>query len=190
MTPLSSLPERCDAAEPVIQRHVRRLATRLGIRPCDREDLEQNLWLALLEYWQTTGLELIESSPQERLPARRLCCQVIEDVDRVVTLWLRAHRQRQRESVRTIHAAPWIINCLAVARGDEAARRELRLDLACALACLPDDLRAFCHDVMSDEPDAPLWMNTHNGGADRAARLTALRRIFQANDLHHYIQPL
>lgn len=188
MTPLSLLDERCATAEPVIQMYARRLAARLGMRPCDREDLEQDLWLALLECWQATGLELIESSRQERLPTRRLRRRVIEDVDRVVTLWLRAHRQRQRETVRTIHAAPWIANGLAVARDDEAARRELRLDLACVLACLPDDLRVFCHDVMDDEPDAPLWTNTHNGGTDRAARLVALRRLFQANDLHHYTQ--
>jgi len=188
MTPLSPLSERRAAAEPVIQMHARRLAARLGMRPCDREDLEQDLWLSLLEHWQATGLELIESSRQERLPTRRLRRRVVEDVDHVASLWLLAYRQRQRETTRTIHAAPWLADGLAVARGDDAMRRELRLDLASALAHLPEDLRAFCHDVMTDEPDAPLWMNTHDGGSGRAARLAALRRIFQANDLHHYTQ--
>jgi len=189
MAPLSPLPEHSAAAEPVIQTHARRLAARLGMPACDREDLEQDLWLALLEHWQATGLELIESSRQERLPTRRLRRRVVEDVDHVASLWLRAHRQRQRETLHTIHAASWLADGLAVARGDEAMRRELRLDLTCALAHLPEDLRMFCHDVMNDEPDAPLWTSTRDGGAGRAAGLVALRRIFQTNDLHHYIQP-
>lgn len=190
MAPLSPLSEHSAAAEPVIQTHARRLAVRLGMRSCEREDLEQDLWLALLEHWQATGLQLIESSRREQLPAHRLRQQVVEDVDCVVSLWLSAYRQQQRETVRTIHAASWMANGLAVARGDEDVRRELRLDLACALARLPDDLRAFCHDVMNDEPDAPLWTNTRNRDAGCAARLASLRRIFQANDLHRYIQPL
>src|SRR5690606_22738876 len=112
------LSERRTAAEPVIQMHARRLAARLGMHPCDREDLEQDLWLALLEHWQATGLELIESSRQERPPTHRLRRQVVEDVGRVASLWLHAHRQRQRETTCTIHAASWIANGLAVARGD------------------------------------------------------------------------
>lgn len=188
----SHLSERCAVAQSAIHMHARRLAARVGMHPCDRDDLVQDLWLTLLEYWQRTSLHLIESPQQRRSATPHPCRQVVEDVDHAATLWLHSYRQRQRESIRTIQAAAWLAEGLAVAKHDEATTRELRLDLANILAQMPDNLRAFCQDVIQDEPDAPLWAITRHGGTGRAARLTALRRYFRRRghqyDLHHYFQ--
>lgn len=192
MPPSSHLYERCVVAQSVIHTHARRLAARVGMRPCDREDLVQDLWLTLLEYWQRTSLHLMESSQQRRSATPHLHRQVVEDVDHAATLWLHSYRQQQRESICTIQAASWLANGLAVASRDEVTKRELRLDLTSILAHMPENLRAFCQDVMSDEPDAPLWAITRHGSAERKEHLAALRRYFRRRghqyDLHHYFQ--
>ena len=166
-----------------------RLADRFDLRPQDRDDLEQELWLALLVRWSAAARSTcreLEASPcaaPEQFTEAGLRRLVARDVDQVAASLLRRHPLSIRE-----HPLLLRIQRTPVAQaGDESRRRELRLDLAAVLSRLPGELRELCHRVLSGEMEGTSAYDVDAGREEAERQLMTLRHAFRAYDLRGYL---
>lgn len=124
-------------AQGIIRRKVRLLVSRAGFTKQDRQDLEQELVLRLLQ-----SLDLFD--PEQAHPN----VFITTVIERAVAMILRERRAKKRDSgvVRSFDQAKAKDGSTAEPadpRGDNQERYDLASDLAEVLAQLPDDLRAL-----------------------------------------------
>ena len=168
-------------ARPIVRSISFRLGHRHRLQSCDRNDLEQELWLQLLVRHggrQRGDHHPALSHPDALSHYEAMRSQLRSEVEqagaalrRSWALW----RRQQERSER--HVPAGLLESLAC---HEVDRFDLSLDIAAIAAGLPAAQRKLCAMLMAGSP-VP--------GADdigRAHRLAALRAAFSALDLHHY----
>lgn len=135
----------------------------------DQDDLEQELWLALLTLWQDRDCRLRADSVDHVRPlARRLGLVLVTAID-VADADVHQH-----------------IGDPISEPTDRLNTVDLRLDIADLIGCLPIDAQRCCHHLMAhvDRDSHPLF-----GGVLTIdpTRLTALRSTFEMHGLRDYL---
>ena len=188
----------CAAAGPIVRATVRKLAGRHRLRPCDRDDLEQEIYLELLAGWAAIGLsELARSEPPPASALRdprddghtaTLGVDLTREVERVAgsLVWPRSFWRREQSlppsAAAVLAARPF------ACRPDG---HDLRQDMAVALARLPDDLRGLCCRLVLAEIKSVTDFHPNQTDASALAEVQAqavsLRLLFTSLGLHHYL---
>ncbi len=157
--------DRCAAIGPQVRATCDAIAERYDLAWQDRDDLEQELWLALLSQWSDRDHRM-RTKPIDDLQtlARRLGLLMATAFDGEDA------RNALCDSVDTPTS--------------HLSAMDLRLDVAALLARLSADERGCCHQLMADADEAPLFAGV---AALDPARLAALRSTFEAHGLCAYL---
>jgi len=180
-------PKLLEYIDEIIRHKARQLARKPGFSPSDREDIEHELLIAILERWSAFD--------PSRASARTFVARIIEN--------------KAASLVRACHAAKRGVRQCTPLNGDAAngacdfdedgvpARRgikrrsaletlSLRLDVADVIADLPDDLRDLCQRLMRGSlSDAARSSGQRRTTLYRAIR--ELRKRLADAGLHEYL---
>ena len=180
-------PKLQEYVDEIIRHKARQLARKPGFSPSDREDIEHELLIAILERWPA-----FDSS---RASARTFVARIIEN--------------KAASLIRACQAAKRGVRQCTPLNGDAAngacdfdeeqvrARRgihartvleavSLRLDVASVLADLPDDLRRLCERLLRESVSAA----ARSSGQHRTTLYRAIndvRQRFTDARLHEYL---
>lgn len=165
-------------ARGIIRRKVRLLIGRAGFTAQDREDLEQDLVLRLLQ-----SLDLFD--PEQAHPN----VFITTVIERAVAMILRERRAKKRDS-GVVHSLDRIKEASSTEpadprRGDEEAS-DLASDLVEVLARLPEELRILAERLKSQS----LSQAARDLGVPRTTlqrRVQRLRQCFEDADLRIYL---
>ena len=198
MDELSKWSGLCAAAGPIVRAKVRKLAGRHRLQPCDRDDLEQEIYLELLAGWAAAGLS--ESARGEPPPGSALCSlrddghtatlqvDLTREVERVAGSLVRPRSFWRRERSLPPSAAAVLVARPSACRPDG---HDLRLDMAVALAHLPDNMRGLCRRLILTELTAVTDFHPQqpdmNALAEVQAQAVPLRLLFTSLGLHQYL---
>ncbi len=154
-----------DYASWLIQHKADQLVGRYGFTESDREDIEQELTLALLERW-----------PQYDPARSKPCTFVAKIVDHKVADLVKRQRQerRFRESIDLSHADR-LTETTCPSHEEEV---DLRLDVETVLASLPPNYRELCERL---KHESLLAASEHMGVPESTLRfwLTKIRQAFE-----------
>ena len=183
----ASVPGWCAVAEPIVRSVSFRLGRRYWLQPCDRQDLEQELWLELLmrhggrdradHFRRLDG----QDARHSRAAVHSQLCREIERIGAALVqswpFWRRLRPLAERQMPDAL------IDSLAAPGGSgDMHRRDLLLDVLGLVQELPAADRALCDSLMAD---APLSLPFDPLELDQ--RLAALRVDFMALGLHEYL---
>jgi len=181
--PNGALPGWCAIAQPIVRSVSFHVGRRYWLQPCERQDLEQELWLELLV--RHGGTDRVDdfrslSGKDARQHRAAVWLQLGIEVDRIaaalVRCWpfwrrLRPAPERQMSDAVTESLA---------AVGRDGDRHQLSVDVTALLAALPEADRQLCDSLMAGAPFSAFDQ------ADFTRRVAALRADFTALDLHDY----
>lgn len=182
------LPGWCAVAEPIVRSVSFQFARRYWLQPCQRQDLEQQLWLELL----------VRHGGRDRADdCQRLGGQDVRSCRAVVHVQLRGEIEHIAGALarswpfwRCLRPAPErpLLDAVADALTttdplDSFRRHDLSLDVIAVLAALPSADRSFCELLMAGDAAGPFPFDR----TDHERRVAALRADFAALDLHEYL---
>lgn len=180
-------PKLQEYVDEIIRHKARQLARKAGFSPSDREDIEHELLIAILERWPA-----FDSS---RASARTFVARIIEN--------------KAASLIRACQAAKRGVRQCTPLNGDAAngacdfdeeqvrARRgiharsvleavALRLDVASVMVDLPDDLRRLCERLLRESvSEAARSSRRHRATLYRA--IHELRKRFTDAGIHEYL---
>lgn len=180
-------PNLQEYVDEIIRHKARQLARKAGFTQSDREDIEHELLIAVLERWP--------SFDASRASARTFVARIIEN--KAVSL-VRAHLAAKRGIGRVTPLNGETENGVCDCDEDAVCARRgihsrpaleavsLRLDVASVMANLPDDLRRLCKRLLhASVTDAARSSRQHRATLYRAIR--ELRKRFADGGLHEYL---
>lgn len=180
------LPGWCAVAEPIVRSVSFDLARHYWLQPCDRQDLEQELWLELLV--RHGGRDRADDYRMFANCDIRACRQAVwsqlrGEIERIAMalarswpFWRRLRPAPERQMSDAVSEG------LTAAGGHDALHRHpLRLDVAAFVAELPAADRLLCESLMAGTPAPPF------DEAELERRMDALRADCSACDLHEYL---
>ena len=173
--------ETWTALERIIHAKSWRLVRRYGFSETDRQDIEQELWLGVLTRKKLCDAVITDPSRSDPQTRRR------RDLDHVVAQTLitllnyRTWRCRNVDGMRSAVGFN-----VAVGRDNPIEKHLLRLDVQQVISRLPEELAALCGRLQR-EPLAVVLNATASSQPVLMAQLDRLRAIFQAADLHAYL---
>ena len=198
MDDLSKWSELCVAVGPIVRAAVRRVSGRHRLRPCDRDDLEQEIYLGLLAAQDADLLAFRRGEPPAGTAphgpreggdhSATLHAYLTCEVDRLAESLVRSWRLSRRNRWLAQSAASVLVARLSPCRPDA---HDLRLDLAVTLARLPEGLRELCYRLILVDLTPATEARPQQPDADALAELAAVaavpRPLFVSLDLHHYL---
>jgi hypothetical protein len=151
------------AARSIIRSKAWRLCRRWNLRFHEREDLEQELWLALLIHWnqqQTSDEPIGLSSNDGQWDMATLRHHLVHQVEYIVAsmIYSDAFWQSIRPR-RELLGGAWLEEVLMDRESLSPQQIDLRLDVAEVLAQLPPGLRQLCDRLMEPSVSPP----SHDG---------------------------
>jgi len=177
-------PNLQEYVDEIIRHKARQLARKPGFSESDREDIQHELLIAVLERWPAFDAS--------RASARTFVARIIENkAASLVRAHLAAKRGVGQVTPLNGDAEDGVCDCdeFRARRGIhsrsalEAA--SLRLDVASVMADLPDDLRRLCKRLLHESvSDAARSSGQHRATLYRAIR--DLRNRFADGGLHEY----
>jgi DNA-directed RNA polymerase specialized sigma24 family protein len=190
----------CAVAGPIVRAKVRRLAVRHRLQRCDRDDLEQEIYVTLLACRAdvlsmsvrgepsgdgSPGRQPDDGQPVEERP------HLVREVDRLAESLVRGWPFRRPDRpLRPLRPSAAAVRAARSSSGRPDAH-DLRLDVAVALAGLPEDVRTLCAQLVTDDLASPAHIHPVQSEVSApwalAGRAVALRQLFTSLDLHHYL---
>lgn len=169
-----------DFARGLIRRKARRLAGRASLSTSDRDDVEQELTLALMARWPSFRPEK---------GGRQAFVQLV--TDHAARALLRHRRAKKRGPARVaslsrLARTEGVPAEEAVTAPDDAGRRDLRLDLEALLARLPEGDRLLATWLLA-ETKTGLARRLGVPTSTLRSRLRRLRERFEAAGLRAYL---
>jgi hypothetical protein len=188
----------CAVAGPIVRAKVIQLAVRHRLQRCDRDDLGQEIYLTLLAARAANRPSvLVRSEPSgDGSPGRQPNdgqpmeehAHLLREVDRLAASLVRGWPFRRRE--RPLQPSGTAVWAARPSSGRPDAH-DLRLDVAVALAGLPEDVRTLCAQLVTDDLASPDHIHPAQSEVSApwalAGRAVALRQLFTSLDLHHYL---
>ena len=180
-------PKLLEYADDIIRHKARQLARKPGFGPSDREDIEHELLIAILERWPA-----FDSS---RASARTFLARIIENKAASLVRACQAAKRRVRQCTQSngdaANGADDFDEEQVRARRSIHSRSaletlSLRLDVASVMADLPGDLRRLCERLMRGSiSNAARSSGQHRTTLYRAIR--ELRKRLTDAGLHEYL---
>lgn len=181
------LPGWCALAEPIVRSISFQFARCYWLQPCQRQDLEQQLWLELLV--RHGGRDRADDCQRLGGQDVRRCrdavgAQLRGEIEHIAGALARSWpfwRRLRPAPERPLLGA--VADALVATNMQESSRRnDLSLDVTAVLAALPAADRSFCESLMAGAAVPFTFDHT-----DQEGRVAALRADFAALDLHEYL---
>ncbi|NLY01552.1 MAG: RNA polymerase subunit sigma-24 [Rhodopirellula sp.] len=180
-------PKLQEYVDEIIRHKARQLSRKPGFSPSDQEDIEHELFIAILERWP--------SFDSKRASARTFVARVVASkaVSLVRTCQAAKRGVRQSTSLNgdaTNGAFEFDEDQVRARRGihsrSDVEAVSLRLDVAGVVADLPDDLRRLCERLLRESvSEAARSSGQHRTTLYRA--ISDLRKRFTESGLHEYL---
>ncbi len=179
-------PKLLEYANEIIRHKARQLSHKPGFGPSDREDIEHDLFIAILERWPAFN--------SKRASARTFVARIIENKAASLVRACQAAKRGVRQSTSlngdTTNGASDVDEEEVRARRGIHSRSALeaawlRLDVANVMASLPDDLRRLCERFLRESvSEAARSTGKHRTTLYRA--ISEVRKRFTDAGLHEY----
>lgn len=163
--------------EQAIGAKARRLIKCFGFNEVDREDIEQELWLAVLIYQSALRDTLASSNGSDRDVLNLVVVKTVMSLLRYRS-WQHNIGPGDEPACRIV--APDNRWC------DPLEQHQAQVDVQQIVELLPADLQAFCQSLQSDLSTTALQTD-HLWHAFTQAQLDRLRCIFRSASLHEYL---
>jgi len=194
----TAIPQISEFAIRLVRRKARKLVRHVRFNPADREDIEQDLLLALLKRLRKFNPSIAHYNAFATTVVERCVATMIEH--------RAAERRAPRQNNGSLHVAvddgkgncvellATIVDGQQKRHGAQRSRRveessDLANDVADGIADLPPRLREICEQLKHDTP-AEVARNLRVGRATIYERISRIRVRFEKAGLHEYLKTI